>query len=219
MKVSAKLALLGVFLLTVLLVMPSLGFAQDLPEKDGDVELFTTDDEREVSEEVENAEEDSNDAQRQGMFEVVSEIGTQKVFGGAIPLTIHILPKIDSSKAEVLWDVPRGLTTGDETDRWFTMVEDSPRSFTIDVLPSKSGRYVVVVDVTAWRYDTNYVASVEFDFVIDNDLHVTPAQPEYVRNRTIYSIGMIVGGALAAGLLVIGVKFGIRKYRSWMAAD
>jgi hypothetical protein len=192
--------------------------AQDLPEKDGDRVLFN---DGTGFEDVETSEEDltTNDASSHGMFEVTAEIGTQKVLGNSIPLTITIDPRIDSNKAEVLWDVPRGLETEDETDRWFTMVENSTRSFSINVVPTELGRYVVVVDVTAWRYDTNYVGSAEFEFRIDDQLHITPAQSEYVKNRTYLTVGTVLGIAVAGALLVLGAKFGLRTYRKWMAAD
>lgn len=206
--------LIGV-LAALVLISGAPSSAEGLPAKDGNQELFDGSSETEGS----DTKASLNDASIQGMFEIVTQIGTQKVFGGGIPLTVWIMPKIDSTKAEVVWDLPRGLETKDETDSWFTMVENTPRSFTITVVPSSLGKYVIVVDVTAWRYNTNYVASKEINITIDSKLHVSPAQPEYLENRTLCMVAAGIGVSLCGVLLVVGIKFGFRKYRAWMSAD
>lgn len=213
------------------LAIPVLVFAQDSVEKDGDRELF--EDGTEDGEEDNNGntavdgdgngttstDDSSIDAEDQGMFEIVSQTGVQSVLNGTIPLTIQILPKITSSKAEIVWEVPRGLSSSNDTDLWFSMEENVPRSFRIDVLPENAGRYVVVADVTAWRYDTNYVASAEYEFEIDEALRITPVQPEYSRNMMIFTIAKVVGVGVIGVALFFGVKFGIRMYKKWMATD
>lgn len=188
--------------------------AQDLPKKDGDRILFIDNDEEET-----DAGDKTSDAVKNGMFNIETKIGTQKVIGNAIPLIVTITPTIDSKKAQVVWDVPRNLDTENDTERWYTMVKGVPRSFSIEVTPKKAGRYVVVVDVTAWRYDTNYVGSSEIELVIDDELHISPAQEEYQRNRLTLIIELAIGIVIGAIVLFLLIKFAYEKYRQWMSED
>lgn len=222
--------LLGILILVCAVTLPLLNFlqsahAQDLPEKDNERELFDEGegvmDDSYLDEELvdQTSGDSSSKAQVQGMFEISAEIGTQSVLNNEIPLTLTIRPKIDSKKAEVKWDLPRGLTARSETNRWFTMEKDVPRTFTLEVEPEASGRYVIVADVTAWRYDTNYVASAEIELQIDENLHVYPMQEEYKNNRTIMIVLTVVGVIIAGNLVFFGAKLALNKYRQWMAKD
>lgn len=153
------------------------------------------------------------------VISVSTELGLQSVITGKIPLIIRITPKIDSSKAQVRWDLPRGLDTSSPEDVWFEMQEGVTREFRIEVSPASAGRYKTVVDVTAWRYDTNYVSSAAFLFEIDEKLHITPAPDGYVRNLMIYRGTLAVLSLFAIIGMFFAVKFGIRYFRKWLAED
>lgn len=165
---------------------------------------------------------DNNDVVTDGvssLFEIETAVGTQSVLSGTVPVYVYVKPKIDSTRAQLVWFVPRGLKAVTETEKWFSMEEDVGQTFMLEVEPQASGKYEIIVDVTAWRYDTNYVGTAKIDLEIDESLHVTPITGDYRRNQILLVVGGIVGGAGAAfGLYFLG-KFGYRKFKEWLAKD
>jgi hypothetical protein len=153
------------------------------------------------------------------VISVSTEMGLQSVITGKIPLIIRVSPKIDSRKAQVRWNLPRGLYTQSPEDVWYEMQEGVTREFRIDVVPTSAGRYETVVDVTAWRYDTNYVSSAAFLFEIDEELHVTPAPEGYTRNLALYRATLALLSLIAIIIAFFAVKFGIGRFRRWLAED
>lgn len=153
------------------------------------------------------------------LFNLETSKGTQSVFNGRIPIFLYVKPYIDSSKAQVEWEVPRGLEPMGEPEQWFKMEKDRAETFKLYVIPEQSGHYEIVANVTAWRYDTNYVDSVVVEIEIDDELLVAPRSPEYQRNKTFLTLGIgigIIGVIVGAYFLV---KLGIKKFKVWMASD
>lgn len=173
----------------------------------------------EGSSEEDGSTTDDTQEDSTGILTLETNMATQSVVSGKIPLTITVISAVDSSKAAVTWDLPRGLTAYGEKQTWFRMEADVPYSFTVEIEPQKSGTYSIVVDVTAWRYDTNYVTSGEFEFEIDEQLHVTPAPEEYTRNLMIFRVGVTAGVVVGIIAVVFLVKFGIKRFKTWMAQD
>ncbi|MBN1618832.1 hypothetical protein JW887_05860 [Candidatus Dojkabacteria bacterium] len=174
--------------------------------------------------EVDNESEanDDSDPEADGVsdiFEIDYYVGTQSVFNDSIPIYVHIVPKLDSSKAEINWDLPHGLTTKDPLKQWFSMEDGGEKTFKIVVSPEDPGSYEIVANLTAWRYDSNYVDSVTIEFDIDQDLHITPLTSEYQRNQILYVGGIIVLIVLSGVGLIFLIKFLFSKYKSWMATD
>lgn len=187
------------------------GQAQDLEEQN---QFLAEDDDTD-----EGSNEESNDAVEQGILTIESKVGTQSVVNGSIPLYVRVDPTIDSSKAKITWDIPRGLEVSGSQEKWFRMEDGVPQTFSLKVTPLRSGRYEIVVDVTAWRYDTNYVTSDVLSFEVDDDLHVTPISSEYNRNRIMYNLFLFVIAILLIIGGMFGVKFGIKRFKQWMAED
>ena len=167
------------------------------------------------------AAEDEEESEKDGsaLIGIESVVGTQSVLSGKIPLYVKIDPSVDSSRAKITWDVPRGLDMSDAEFEWFEMADGASQTFQIDVEPLLAGRYEIVVDVTAWRYDTNYVTSAVLSFEIDEDLLITPQTSEYKRNRMIYTVLILLFVVLLMIVAVFGVKFGIRWFKEWMSKD
>jgi len=234
--VSVAAAFFAAILPLAVLAQDTTGPAEDSAEAVGSVEneieevtgqvedTAIEDDEEPVgAADMENEDNvDENGAEIAGDTDVISvstELGLQSVITGKIPLIIRVTPKIDSRKAQVRWGLPRGLYTQSPDDVWFEMQEGVIREFRIDVSPTSSGRFETVVDVTAWRYDTNYVSSATFLFEIDEDLHVTPAPDGYARNLMLYRGTLAVLSLLAIMIMFFAVKFGIKLFRKWLAED
>ncbi|MDD3662038.1 MAG: hypothetical protein PHG63_03140 [Candidatus Dojkabacteria bacterium] len=172
------------------------------------------------SEDLGVPQKESVDSSRvEEVLDVEMYVGTQSVFNNTIPLYVRVLPKVSSTRAQISWHVPRGLVAEDPEELWFSMEEDVEQVFRIDVSPQSSGSYRIVVDVTAWRFDTNYVSSTDVSFVIDETLHISPAPADYVKNIMIYRIVTVILVVLAAAGLFFGAKFAIRRFKQWLSQD
>lgn len=179
-----------------------------------------SDDNEDADTDEEIAVDESGDEFTGGsFFTIETAVGTQSVLNGKIPVYLYVKPRIDSSKTQLEWNVPRGLEAVSSTDIWFEMEEDVGRTFTLYVSPQVEGYYKIIVNVTAWRFDTNYVDSEEVEIDIDSNLIVTPQTEEYKRNSVFLTVGIIV--AAAAG--VVGgycmVKLLKKKFKKWMSED
>lgn len=152
-------------------------------------------------------------------FTIETAIGTQSVINGKIPIYLYMKPKIDSSKAQLEWNVPRGLDALSSVDVWFEMEEDTGRTFTLYVSPQTAGHYKIVVNVTAWRFDTNYVDSEEIEIDIDADLLMTPQTAEYKRNSVFLTVGIIVVCAACVVGGYFAIKLFQKKFSGWMSED
>jgi hypothetical protein len=153
------------------------------------------------------------------MFHLETSIGTQSVINGKVPIYLYVKPYIDSSRAELEWEIPRGLKAQTGRENWFKLEEDTPRTFKIMVSPQQPGEYEIIANVTAWRYDTNYVDAIEIPLEIDQNLNVVPKSSEYNRNKMLLTGGLVllsIGGI--AGLYFL-FKFGKEKFRVWMSQD
>ncbi|MBN2100413.1 hypothetical protein JW710_00755 [Candidatus Dojkabacteria bacterium] len=201
---------------------------EDLQEEDLNTEKSDTVDSQNDADTVDAEEDlDSEDTQQEGdseekvetFFEVESEIGTQSVITGEIPIYLYLRPKIDSSKAQLEWSVPRGLEAGSSTEVWFEMKEDEGRTFVLYVKPEESGKYKVTVNVTAWRYDTTYFDSADVEFEVDDNLLVTPQSAEYKRNKMFLAVGLVLGVLVVLSGSFFLIKFLIGKFKQWMAED
>lgn len=175
----------------------------------------------EIEEETENLDTSEGEETQsvEGLISIEATIGVQSVLTNKIPLTVVVTPRVSSSRAEITWYVPRELEAQGETEKWFSMEDGVTNTFGLDVIPEESGRYEVVVDVTAWRHDTNYVTSAELVFEIDDELHVTPAPDQYKMNMMLYQVGVVAGIILGLVALGMGIKFGIARFKKWMAED
>lgn len=160
-----------------------------------------------------------NDAEEANVLQMSVEVGTQSVISNAIPLFVHVMPAVDASKARISWSVPRGLSADGVTEGWFTMTDGEALTFRIDVTPEAAGSYTVVPEVTAWRFDTNYVGAEEINFEVDASLHVSPAQSEYQRNKMVLVVAEIVGIMLGVVGILVLVKFLMKRFKLWLAED
>lgn len=187
--------------------------------EDGTAEDGTTTEDGTDTDDVSEEETTVDEVVGGSFFTIETAVGTQSVINGKIPIYLYLKPKIDSSKAQLEWNVPRGLDAMSSVDVWFEMEEDTGRTFTLYVSPQTEGHYKIVVNVTAWRFDTNYVDSEEIEIDIDSDLLMTPQTAEYQRNNILLTVGIIV--VCAAG--VVGGYFVIKllqkKFSKWMSED
>jgi len=175
--------------------------------------------------EVGSGEDDSNEEVVEdnmggaSFFTIETAIGTQSVIDKKIPVYLYLKPKINSSKAQLEWNVPRGLEALSSTDVWFEMEEDVGRTFVLYVSPQSAGHYKIVINVTAWRFDTNYVDSDEIEIDIDSSLLITPQTAEYKRNNIFLTAGIVLagGGVIVGGYFLINLLR--KRFRKWMSED
>jgi hypothetical protein len=92
-------------------------------------------------------------------------------------------------------------------------------TFKLLVSPQESGDYEIIADVTAWRYDTNYVDAAEINLSIGEDLLVEPKSPEYKRNMIFLTVGKIALAAAGVAGVYFLYKIGKEKFKVWMSQD
>ena len=55
--------------------------------------------------------------------------------------------------------------------------------------------------------------------MIDDNLHITPAPEAYTRSALIFRVSILAGTVIGVIVLVFLVKFGLKRFRTWMAQD
>jgi len=149
-------------------------------------------------------------------FELELKRGTQNPITKTIPFTVYVTPKINSSKTQILWNVPTVFDVERKHNEFVSLTKGQTYSFSASLTPQKSGSYEVSVNVISWQTDSNKSNSADYKLVIDKSLTVQPVDTMY----TVYIILIIVGIIGVFVLLFFLIKKAanvlIKKAKSWL---
>lgn len=149
-------------------------------------------------------------------FELELKRGTQNPITKTIPFTVYVTPKINSSKTQILWNVPTVFDVERKHNEFVSLTRGQTYSFSASLTPKKSGSYEVSVNVISWQTDSNKSNSANYKLVIDKSLTVQPVDTMY----TVYIILIIVGIVGVFVLLFFLIKKAAnvltKKAKSWL---
>jgi hypothetical protein len=129
-------------------------------------------------------------------FELELVRGSQSPFNKSIPYTLYITPKVNSSRTQIIWEVPTTLDVRTSHKEFVNLQKDQTYSYRANLVPNRDGTYEISVNVIAWQFDTNYTNSVSSTLTLSKSLVIQPVDSEY----TISIMLMIVGGIILLGI-------------------
>lgn len=148
-------------------------------------------------------------------FEIELIRGTQNPITKKIPLKVVITPKINSSKTQILWNIPTVFTITKNHSEFVPLNKGQTYTFKASLEPKKSGRYNVSVNVISWQTDSNKANSASININLSNSLVVTPIETMYIVYIIIYVLLFIGVIGLLAFLLSKGIKILVKKAKIW----
>ncbi len=74
-------------------------------------------------------------------FELELKRGTQNPLTKTIPFTVYVTPKINSSKTQILWNVPAVFDVERKHSEFVSLTKGQTYSFSASLTPQKSGSY------------------------------------------------------------------------------
>ena len=149
-------------------------------------------------------------------FELELKRGTQNPITKTIPFTVYVTPKINSSKTQILWNVPAVFDVERKHNEFVSLTKGQTYSFSASLTPQKSGSYEVSVNVISWQTDSNKANSADYKLVIDKSLTVQPVDTMYTVYIILFIVGVIGVFVLLFFLIKKGANVLTKKAKSWL---
>lgn len=149
-------------------------------------------------------------------FELELKRGTQNPLTKTIPFTVYVTPKINSSKTQILWNVPAVFDVERKHSEFVSLTKGQTYSFSASLTPQKSGSYEVSVNVISWQTDSNKANSADYKLVIDKSLTVQPVDTMYTVYIILFIVGVIGVFVLLFFLIKKGANVLTKKAKSWL---
>ncbi len=194
------------FITTLLLLSSTTVFAQDQLLIDTQLENETV----QIEDEKTHTVTSSNQ-----YFELELKKGTQNPFTKTIPFTVRITSKIDSSKTQILWNVPTVFKVNKNHNEFVSLKRDQSYTFSATLKPEREGNYDISVNVISWQYDSNKSNSANYNISLDESLVIQPVEAMYTLYIILFIIGILGGTALIVFLIIKGVKILTQKAKVW----
>ncbi len=149
-------------------------------------------------------------------FDLTLERGPQTPFGQYVPYTLTVTPHLDSSRTQILWNMPTTLEAYPKHKEFVSLEKDQTYVFEGRIKPLRGGIYDFSISVISWQYDTNYTNSVG-DNVVFNDSLVFQPVSSYYNWMNVLKFGLFfVGFAIAVVVAVIVIKKYTKKAKKWL---
>ncbi len=154
-------------------------------------------------ESIQISDEDNNSVKSSNQyFDLELKRGIQNPFSKTIPFTIHITPKIDSSKTQILWNIPTSFIIEKNHEEFVSLNKGETYSFSVSLQPEKDGSFDITANVISWQYNSNKSNSVNYNITLNKSFVVQPVDTLY----TIIIILIILGVLLTIVLFIYIVK-------------
>lgn len=148
-------------------------------------------------------------------FNIELKKGVQNPITKKIPFKIVITPKINSSKTQILWNVPTVFTVTKNHSEFVSLIRDQTYTYSALLKPNKEGSYNISVNVVSWQTDSNKSNSADTNITLNKSLIVSPIETMYI--VYIFLIVLLVAGiaTLIIFLLSKGIKLLVKKAKIW----
>jgi len=149
-------------------------------------------------------------------FDLTLSEGLQSPLDKSILYTLTIVPHIDSSKTQIIWDSSSTIKITPKHNEFVSVLQDQEYTYKANVKPSASGTYNINVSVIAWQYDTNYTNTVSNPVTLGKSLVSLPLTTEYMI-LVVIELLVIAGvfGLAIWGGIELSKKY-IKKAKVWL---
>jgi len=162
------------------------------------------------------AQEESENSTTTKYFDIELIRDGQSAWNKGVTYTVHVTPKIDSTKTQIVWDAPSSIEIKPKHKEFVDIYRGETYTFKANIKAKKPGSYEITVNLIAWQHDTNYTNSVSDIVTFDNDLLVVPRESNYIYSL----IGKYLIIAIASGLAIWGIvvygKKSIEAFKKWL---
>lgn len=149
-------------------------------------------------------------------FDLTLSEGLQSPLDKSITYTLTILPHIDSSKTQIIWDSSSTIKITPRHSEFVGVTKDVESTYKATVKPSVSGEYKITASVVSWQYDTNYTNTVNNSLTLNSGLVSQPVTPQYTILVVIEILVLIgVSGLAVWGSIELSKKF-LKKTKVWL---
>ncbi|MFZ2190398.1 MAG: hypothetical protein WAV48_06475 [Candidatus Magasanikiibacteriota bacterium] len=149
-------------------------------------------------------------------FDLTLSEGLQSPVDKSITYTLTIVPHIDSSKTQIIWDSSSTIKITPHHKEFVSVTKDVESKYKATIKPSVSGEYKITVSVVSWQFDTNYTNTVNNSLTLSNGLVSQPVTPEYTI-LVVIEILVLIG---ISGLAIWGgIEFSkkvMKKTKVWL---
>lgn len=195
------------YILLLLSLFPSPLFAQE------DLSI----DDTQISESVQTEDEQTHTVTSVNQYFVLElKRGIQNPLNKRIPFTVYITPKIDSSRTQILWNVPTIFEVDLRHPEFVSLQKDQTYSFTSTFKPERSGSYDISVNIISWQFDSNKSNSANYNISIGDNLVVQPVDTMYYVYILLIILAFVGGCALLVFTVIKLIKLGSKKVKAWL---
>lgn len=178
-------------------------------------ESDTIDTNLENEQQVENIVDDKTIRTSSPYFELEFVRGAQNPLTQKIPLKVTITPKINSSRTQILWNVPTVFEVNTNHPEFVSMNKGQTYTYTASIKPIKEGPYSISVNVISWQADSNKSNSADLSITINKSLIVTPIDAMYYIYILVYVLIAVGIVALLVFLISKGIKTVVKRAKIW----
>jgi len=149
-------------------------------------------------------------------FDLTLSEGLQSPLDKSITYTLTIVPHIDSSKTQIIWDSSSTIKIKPRHKELVSVTKDVESTYKATIKPTVGGEYKITASVVSWQYDTNYTNTVNNSLTLSSGLVSQPVTPEYTILVVIEILILIgVSGLAVWGGLELSKKV-LKKTKVWL---
>jgi hypothetical protein len=136
-------------------------------------------------------------------FDLTLTEGFQSPLDKSISYTLTIVPHIDSSKTQIIWNMPSSITASANNNSFVSLVAETEYKYKATIKPTVAGTYSINVSVISWQYDVNYTNSVTDTLELSSNLVSEPITETYI-------LSMVAEVVIILGLSTLAIWGGIK---------
>lgn len=149
-------------------------------------------------------------------FDLTLTEGGQSPLDKSITYTLTIIPHIDSSKTQIIWDSSSTIKITPRHKELVSVTKDVESTYKATIKPTVSGEYKITASVVSWQFDTNYTNTVNNSLTLSSGLVSQPVTPEYTILVVIEVLVLIgVSGLAIWGGIELSRK-ALKKTKVWL---
>lgn len=143
-------------------------------------------------------------------FDLTLTQDLQSPLDKSIVYTLTVVPHIDSSKVQMLWNSSTStINITPKTNGFVSMTAEQTYTYKATVKPTAKGTFTISVSVIAWQYDTNYTNNIQSTLVLNSQLVSQPIGTAYLI-LSIVEVLVIIGLII---LIIIAIKKFAKRYQ------
>lgn len=143
-------------------------------------------------------------------FDLTLTQDLQSPLDKSIVYTLTVVPHIDSSKVQMLWNSSTStINITPKTNGFVSMTAEQTYTYKATVKPTAKGTFTISVSVIAWQYDTNYTNNIQSTLVLNSQLVSQPIGTAYLI-LSIVEVLVIIGLII---LIILAIKKFAKRYQ------